>query len=360
MTLRGDRARTFRYATVLAVALALLAAAVPAATARSARGPQLTVRWLATTPPDGRTFSVHAGAALSFPVALGGIAGRTVELQHRGLPAGATLAVAPGNPAAATLTWTPSPSQTGSYVLVFSGWARGTRQVARPRAYFVHVLPAAAPKQLEPYPLTGPGGLTRWAPLVRPVVAREEPRAGASAITTVSDVTPEGTTNLVQLVAGYVDRQRRQWLRVRLAVRPNSTTGWVPRDALGPMRSVRTHLVVDRVALTATLYRRGRAIFRTRVGVGKPYWPTPAGDFYVRNKLTGFGNSKLYGPIAFGTSARSPVLTDWPGGGFIGIHGTGWPWLLPGYVSHGCVRMANPAIRRLARLMPIGTPVAIR
>jgi hypothetical protein len=25
---------------------------------------------------------------------------------------------------------------------------------------------------------------------------------------------------------------------------------------------------------------------------------------------------------AFGTSARSVVLTDWPDGGFIGIHGT--------------------------------------
>jgi lipoprotein-anchoring transpeptidase ErfK/SrfK len=43
----------------------------------------------------------------------------------------------------------------------------------------------------------------------------------------------------------------------------------------------------------------------------------------------------------------------------IGIHGTDQPWLIPGRPSHGCIRVPNPAIRRLARLMPIGTPVRI-
>ena len=38
-----------------------------------------------------------------------------------------------------------------------------------------------------------------------------------------------------------------------------------------------THLVIDRRLFSATLYKRGVAVFRTRVGVGKPYWPTPAG-----------------------------------------------------------------------------------
>jgi lipoprotein-anchoring transpeptidase ErfK/SrfK len=93
--------------------------------------------------------------------------------------------------------------------------------------------------------------------------------------------------------------------------------------------------------------------------VGKPYWPTPAGDFYIREVMTGF-DDPFYGPVAFGTSARSAVLTDWPGGGVIGIHGTSIPQILPGRVSHGCVRMKNGPIRQLLRLMPIGTPLAIR
>jgi lipoprotein-anchoring transpeptidase ErfK/SrfK len=54
------------------------------------------------------------------------------------------------------------------------------------------------------------------------------------------------------------------------------------------------------------------------------------------------------------------VLTDWPLGGYVGIHGTSEPQLLPGRVSHGCIRMRNDDIVRLARLMPIGTPLTIR
>jgi lipoprotein-anchoring transpeptidase ErfK/SrfK len=53
------------------------------------------------------------------------------------------------------------------------------------------------------------------------------------------------------------------------------------------------------------------------------------------------------------------VLSDWPGGGVIGIHGTNEPGLIPGHPSHGCVRVPNDAVRRLARLMPLGTPVRI-
>jgi lipoprotein-anchoring transpeptidase ErfK/SrfK len=44
----------------------------------------------------------------------------------------------------------------------------------------------------------------------------------------------------------------------------------------------------------------------------------------------------------------------------IGIHGTNQPWLIPGRPSHGCIRVPNAAIRRLARRMPIGTPIRIR
>jgi lipoprotein-anchoring transpeptidase ErfK/SrfK len=63
--------------------------------------------------------------------------------------------------------------------------------------------------------------------------------------------------------------------------------------------------------------------------------------------------------VAFGTSARSAVLTDWPSGGFIGIHGTDYPELIPGRISHGCIRMRNSDILRLGRLMPVGTPLTV-
>jgi lipoprotein-anchoring transpeptidase ErfK/SrfK len=100
-------------------------------------------------------------------------------------------------------------------------------------------------------------------------------------------------------------------------------------------------------------------VFRAPVGVGQPQWPTPRGEFYVRDKLDDYAGP-FYGPVAFGTSARSSVLTDWPEGGFVGVHGTDMPQLIPGRVSHGCIRLRNGDILRLAKLMPIGTPVTIR
>jgi lipoprotein-anchoring transpeptidase ErfK/SrfK len=179
------------------------------------------------------------------------------------------------------------------------------------------------------------------------VVARVEPQ------------TPEGTANIVLLVGRTIDRGGRLWVEVQVPALPKNRTGWLPRGAIGGYVAVDTHLVVDLERFRATLFRRGREIFTAEVGVGKPQWPTPTGNFYVRNVLTRF-RSPFYGPIAFGTSARSAVLTDWPAGGFVGIHGTNKSELLPGRVSHGCIRMRNSDILRLARLMPVGTPVTIR
>ena len=79
----------------------------------------------------------------------------------------------------------------------------------------------------------------------------------------------------------------------------------------------------------ATLLRDGRTVMRFPVGVGAPDAPTPRGEFIIRNRLTRY-RSAFYGPIALGTSARSTTLTDWPGGGYVGIHGTNEPDLIPG------------------------------
>jgi lipoprotein-anchoring transpeptidase ErfK/SrfK len=43
----------------------------------------------------------------------------------------------------------------------------------------------------------------------------------------------------------------------------------------------------------------------------------------------------------------------------VAIHGTNAPWLIGQAVSHGCIRVHNSVIRRLARLLPLGTPVRV-
>src|SRR5262245_23511008 len=220
--------------------------------------------------------------------------------------------------------------------------------------------PATAAKAQYPRtPTLTDATVAHWAMVVKRVTVRTRPNSRAAVVTTLARTTSDGALTVV-LVLGAVDRNPTEtWYRVRLPILPNNSTGWVPRKALGKLTAVRTHLYVDRARLTATLERDGRTIFRTRIGIGREYSPTPPGEFYVRVKYLGFHNP-VYGPVAFATSARSAVLTDWPGGGFVGIHGTNEPQILPGRVSHGCIRMRNEAIVKLAHLMSVGTPLTIR
>ena len=210
----------------------------------------------------------------------------------------------------------------------------------------------------KPQRLAGERHVSLWTTVRRPVTARSAPDAAAAAVTRLERMTPEGTANPLLVLGRARDAAGRVWVRARLAVLPNGTTGWVPRKAISGYRSVRTRLVVDLEALRATLLRNGQPVLRAPVGVGLPQWPTPRGRFYIRNRLVRY-RSPFYGPLAFGTSARSAVLTDWPGGGFVGIHGTNRPELIPGRVSHGCIRMRNDDIERLGRLLPVGTPIII-
>ncbi len=172
-------------------------------------------------------------------------------------------------------------------------------------------------------------------------------------------LTEDGAAEVYVVLRRYVDGAGRTWLRVRVPRRPNGSTGWVLADSLGPVHRISTHLVIDRTALRATLYSAGRAIWSSPVGVGKASTPTPRGNFWIREKLIALGGSDpIYGPYALGTSAYS-VLSDWPGGGVVGIHGTNQPQLIPGRPSHGCVRVPNAAIIKLYHLIPVGTPVTI-
>ena len=224
--------------------------------------------------------------------------------------------------------------------------------------------PAAAAPPVRALGAQGPLGderlsdetsITRWAHPAQRAVVRSSPRRGARGVARLRYWTEDRRAE-VYLVLSSRRVGGATWLRIRVPGRPNGRTGWVRREALSGLTVVTTQLVVDRRTAHATLYRGGRRIWDAPVGVGAPGTPTPAGRFYIRERLRGTGG--VYGPWAFGTSAYS-VLSDWPGGGVVGIHGTNQPGLLPGRPSHGSVRVRNGDITRLARLMPIGTPVHI-
>jgi lipoprotein-anchoring transpeptidase ErfK/SrfK len=150
------------------------------------------------------------------------------------------------------------------------------------------------------------------------------------------------------------------WEQVYLPIRPNGATGWVrDRDvrlALDPYR-----VVVSLGAHTLTVLRAGRVIDREQAGVGRTVLPTPRGVYFITELLRQPAPGGPYGPFAFGLSAHSNVLYSFGGGpGQIGIHGTNEPWALGSNVSHGCIRISNAGIEKLARLLPLGTPVFIR
>jgi hypothetical protein len=209
--------------------------------------------------------------------------------------------------------------------------------------------------------LEQPGKLSYHAFVEQRAQARIRPDASAPVVTRLRLRTEDRTDELVLVVARSIDESGTSWLKVRLPVRPNNTTGWVPETALGPLQPSRKWLYIDRDRLRIRLERDGREVFRADVGIGQDRWPTPRGKFYIRSRLEGYGGAgSFYGPVAFGTSAHSDKLTDWPAGGIVGIHGTSVPQLIPGRISHGCVRLRNPDIRRLARMITVGTPVTIR
>ncbi|HJS94256.1 MAG TPA: L,D-transpeptidase [Solirubrobacteraceae bacterium] len=207
--------------------------------------------------------------------------------------------------------------------------------------------------------LSHPGYASTWAYLEAATDAYASPSRHALVLGYLPTTTQDATSQLL------LEQQRvlihgGWWVQVRLPLRPAGQIGWVPQRALGAPQTVHTYLVVSTEKTTLTLYRNGKVIFQTRVGTGKPSTPTPHGQFYIRDRLDAFAPGSIFGPVAFGTSALSDVETDWPGGGVIGIHGTNEPSLIPGHPSHGCIRLPNWEIVKLARLLPIGTPLTIK
>jgi lipoprotein-anchoring transpeptidase ErfK/SrfK len=156
-----------------------------------------------------------------------------------------------------------------------------------------------------------------------------------------------------------VTRLADDWLQVLLPARPNGTTGWV--------RAADVHITVDRLRVKVELGTRRITVFfdttvlyQGPVAVGAPATPTPPGLYYLRVLLRAADPNTVYGPFAFGLSGHSDVLTSFNGGdGELGLHGNNDASVLGQDITHGCIRMANDEITKLALLLPLGTPVEI-
>jgi lipoprotein-anchoring transpeptidase ErfK/SrfK len=209
------------------------------------------------------------------------------------------------------------------------------------------------------------------ADVASPPLPAAFPAAGELVATQVlARTAPDPTARIVRRFHQFRSDYRRQivlateqttgadgrlWFHVDVPMRPNGTTAWI-RAGAAALRPAQNRIVVHRGLRTIEVFRGAQRLLLAKVAVGAPGRETPLGDFYVTARF--HPDDPFLGVFALETSAYSR-LTEWPGGGVVGIHGTSKPWLLGQAVSHGCVRVSNATAAALRRLAPLGTPISI-
>lgn len=196
-----------------------------------------------------------------------------------------------------------------------------------------------------------------FASNVNSVVVRSSPSPRASRVAVMHYFRSDYRVQEILAVAGATDAAGQPWYRISVPGRPNGRYGWIPA-ADATVKPTVGQIVVDRGRRTIDVYRRGQHVLHAIVAVGAPGMETPLGHYYVQVAYAPY-NDPFLGVWALETSAYSK-LSDWPGGGIVGIHGTNEPWLLGKAVSHGCVRVSNATAAKLKYLAPLGTPIWIK
>jgi lipoprotein-anchoring transpeptidase ErfK/SrfK len=201
---------------------------------------------------------------------------------------------------------------------------------------------------LPAFPAAGPVA-------VPTTIARALPSDAARRVTVLHQFRSDFRAQYVLAVAGRRDKHGVLWVKLRLQLRPNGTFGWIRASAV-QLSTVHNQIVVHRGLRKIDLFQDGKVVGEAPVAIGSPGRETPLGNYYVTARFV--PDDPFLGIFAVETSAYSK-MTEWPGGGLVGIHGTSAPELLGQAVSHGCVRVSNATAALLRRYAPLGTPISI-
>ena len=193
--------------------------------------------------------------------------------------------------------------------------------------------------------------------LVNSVPARKTPNPHAQVIRVMHQFRSDFRPQEMFAVRKTVGSDGNVWYRVSIPMRPNGTYGWIPADTVA-LRPTHSQIVVSLRSRTIEIFRFGKRKWHGKVAIGAPGRETPVGHYFVAARFVPYHDSFL-GVFAEETSAYSK-LTEWPGGGVVGIHGTSLPQLLGQAVSHGCVRVSNLTATKLRAFAPLGTPIWIK
>lgn len=153
------------------------------------------------------------------------------------------------------------------------------------------------------------------------------------------------------------------WLNTNIPLRPNGLTGWIKNNP----DEIKTYTTPFFVLVQLKRYRltvcnAGRIIQQETAGIGlEANGLTPTGTFYLLDLIRPKGGPNgAYGPFAFGLSGFSETIFTFNGGdGRLGIHGTSDPSSLGRAKSHGCIRVSNAGITKMAKTLFLGSPVKI-
>jgi lipoprotein-anchoring transpeptidase ErfK/SrfK len=166
--------------------------------------------------------------------------------------------------------------------------------------------------------------------------------------------TTEHGLQRVFLIAGQ-DGDR---YKVLLPIRPNDAIGWIQTSDLN-VSQVTNWIRVSRSGKSITVGDGNQVILQEPAAVGTGGTPTPLGTFYLTELVRPIYQPYL-GPYAYATSAHSDVFYSFMGGdGMVGLHGTNEPGSIGRAASHGCIRMSNSGITKLASTLPLGTPLFV-
>jgi L,D-transpeptidase ErfK/SrfK len=136
---------------------------------------------------------------------------------------------------------------------------------------------------------------------------------------------------------------------------------------------LRHGLVINLPELMLYYFQDGLYVRRYSLAVGRRSWPTPTGDYSIRNKTR---NPTWVVPASIQEEMeemgqevleRVPPGPENPLGAYwlgtsapgVGIHATNRPWSVGLSVSHGCIRMLPEEIAQLFPRVEVETPLKI-
>lgn len=217
-----------------------------------------------------------------------------------------------------------------------------------------------------PPPAVAPPSLRTGASIaqirVRTIV-RTRPARSARAVWTAGPETVFSRAPQRLLVLGSRTVGARQWLRVLLPIRPNGSSGWIPRELVTTSRT-RWWVIVAKSARSVTVLRDGRRVRRFAAVIGTAATPTPEGLAAIYERNLQEDPSAFLGPWSLPLTLHSDVLRSYGGGpGRVAIHGRSGASLddpVGTARSHGCVRISNGPVAWMAARLPAGTPVEVR